>query len=58
MDADMAEQPANSDMDANPGQFMVELKFAILRRRVGQIALAVVMAEEKFHSSAPWCGIS
>ena len=35
---------------------MVELKFAILRRRFGQIALAVVLAEESipFLSALVW----
>jgi len=33
-------------MDDTPRQFLDELKFAIVRRRIGQIALAVVLAEE------------
>jgi large-conductance mechanosensitive channel len=33
-------------MDDTPRQFIDELKFAILGRRIGQIALAVVLAEE------------
>jgi large-conductance mechanosensitive channel len=33
-------------MDDTPRQFLDELKFAIARRRIGQIALAVVLAEE------------
>ncbi|HKF04989.1 MAG TPA: MscL family protein [Candidatus Sulfotelmatobacter sp.] len=43
-------------MDDNPRQFIDELKFAIVRRRVGQIALAVVLAEEciRFLSALVW----
>ena len=43
-------------MDNNPRQFVDELKFAIVRRRVGQIALAVVLAEEciRFLSAIVW----
>jgi len=33
-------------MDDTPRQFVDELKFAIVGRRIGQIALAVVLAEE------------
>jgi hypothetical protein len=43
-------------MDDSPRQFIDELKFAIIRRRVGQIALAVVLAEEciRFLSAIVW----
>jgi hypothetical protein len=43
-------------MDENPGQFMLEVKFAIIRGRVGPIALAVVLAEESipFLSALVW----
>ena len=43
-------------MDETPRQFIEELKSAILRRRIGQIALAVVLAEEciRFLNSLIW----
>ena len=43
-------------MDDNPRQFIDELKVAIFRRRIGQIALAVVLAEEciRFLSAIVW----
>jgi len=43
-------------MDETPRQFFDELKLAILRRRVGQIALAVVLAQEciRFLNALIW----
>jgi large-conductance mechanosensitive channel len=43
-------------MDDSPRQFIDELRFAIVRRRVGQIALAVVLAEEciRYLSAMVW----
>jgi hypothetical protein len=43
-------------MDDNPKQFIDELRLAIVRRRIGQIALAVVLAEEciRYLSAIVW----
>jgi large-conductance mechanosensitive channel len=43
-------------MDETPRQFIDELKSAILRRRIGQIAIAVVLAEEciRFLNAVIW----
>jgi large-conductance mechanosensitive channel len=43
-------------MDDTPRQFIDELRLAIVRRRIGQIALAVVLAEEciRYLSAIVW----
>ena len=43
-------------MDDTPGQFVQELRYSLLKKRAGQIALAVILAEAclRFLNALTW----